>query len=371
MVDLSANTVLDSAPDGTVIGIVSATDPDAGDTLVYSLVDDAGGLFLIDPTTGALTVADGATLDYWSANQHAVEVAVTDQDGLSASATFSIDVQWDNSGYDTVTGTAADDVIDSGPGNDVVEGRGGDDTLIGGDGSDQLFGGTNEDVQGIEDGDDHLIGGNGDDQLNGGTGNDILEGGDGDDFLIGGAGSDLLDGGAGVDMMFGDDGDDSLSGGAGADQLFGGMGRDQLDGGDGDDSLFGNSEDDVLNGGAGNDMILGSLGNDVINGGAGNDNLSGGFGADRFVFDGVGNGVDVITDFGSGDVLAIGAMLSGFGAGQEADFVRVVDDGPNLRVEVDADGAVGGASFEAVAVLNGMAGTMLGEMTGQIDFWLS
>ena len=327
-----------------MIGTVAATDPDAGDTLLYALVNDGGGLFAIDPTTGALTVAAGSSLDYWTASEHTVEVAVTDGDGQSASAAFTIAVQWDNSGDDTVAGTAADDVIDAGPGADQLSGL---------------------------DGNDHLIGGSGDDQLDGAVGDDILDGGDGADFLIGGDGSDQLDGGAGVDNLFGDDGDDVLSGGDDNDQLFGGMGQDQLDGGAGDDRLSGNSGNDVLNAGAGDDMIFGSLGNDVINGGAGDDRLSGDGGADRFVFDGVGNGVDVITDFSGTDKLAIGAMLSGFDAGEEAEFVRVVDAGPNARVEVDVDGAAGPGAFQAIAVLNGMAGTTLDELSGQIDFWLS
>jgi hypothetical protein len=35
------------------------------------------------------------------------------------------------------------------------------------------------------------------------------------------------------------------------------------------------------------------------------------------------------------------------------------------------DGAAGPSAFQAVAVLNGMAGTTLDELSGQIDFWLS
>jgi Ca2+-binding RTX toxin-like protein len=146
-----------------------------------------------------------------------------------------------------------------------------------------------------------------------------------------------------------------------------------MDGGDGDDWLFGNSGDDVLNGDAGDDTIFGSVGNDVIRGGPGNDTLSGGMGADRFVFDSVGDGVDVITDFGTGDVLAIGNALSGFSAGQEADFVRLVDDGTNTTVQVDADGAANGSAYESIAVLNGVTGTTLSALVsaGQIDFLIA
>ena len=70
----------------------------------------------------------------------------------------------------------------------------------------------------------------------------------------------------------------------------------------------------------------------------------------------------MITDFGSGDVLAIGNMLTGYNAGQEADFVRLVDDGAATTVQVDADGAANGSAFGSVAVLNGITGTTLGAL---------
>jgi Ca2+-binding RTX toxin-like protein len=319
--------VLENAAAGTVVGVVSATDPDAGDALTYALLDDAGGRFSIDPTSGAIMVADGALLDFETADQHSVVVQVTDVGGLSATATFAIAVQFDNSGDDMLTGTAGDDVLDGGPGDDQISGEGGNDTLAGSDGT---------------------------------------------DLLTGGSGSDQLTGGAGDDMLFGDAGDDWLVGGDGADQLHGGVDNDRMDGGAGDDQLLGNSGNDILNGDAGADTIFGSVGNDVVRGGAGSDTLSGGMGADRFVFDGI-DGVDLITDFGSGDILAIGNLLTGFSAGQEAAFVRLVGEGANTAVQVDADGAATGSAFTSVAVLNGVTGTTLGALVnaGQIDFWLS
>jgi Ca2+-binding RTX toxin-like protein len=257
IVELSANAVVENAAEGTVVGLVSATDPDAGDTLTYALVDDAGGRFTIDAANGAIMVADGSLLDFESADQHSVVVQVTDAHGLSATATFSIAVQFDNTGDDTLSGSTADDVIDGGPG---------------------------------------------DDQIEGGAGNDVLNGGDGADFLSGGTGADQVSGGAGNDMLFGDEGDDWLIGGDGADGLHGGLDNDRMDGGAGNDSLMGNSGNDVLNGEEGDDALFGSLGNDVLRGGAGSDSLSGGSGTDRFVFDALGQGVDVISDFGAGDV---------------------------------------------------------------------
>jgi len=328
LVELSASSVYENAADGTVVGTVAATDPDAGDTLTYALLDDAGGRFAIDPTTGEITVADGSLLDYETAEQHSIVVQVTDSGGLTDSASYAIAVQFDNSGDDALTGDGGDNVIDGGPGNDQIYGQ---------------------------DGNDHLIGGSGSDTLMGGDGDDVLDGGDGDDVLNGGSGADQLSGGAGQDMLFGSQGNDWLSGGEGNDQLFGGTDHDHLDGGAGDDRLSGDA------------------GNDVLKGGAGNDTLSGGSGADRFVFDSVDDGVDVITDFGTGDVLAIGNMLTGFSAGQEADFVRLVDNGTSTTVQVDPDGAANGSAYESIVVLNGVTGTTLTTLVnaGQIDFWLS
>jgi len=201
IVDLSASSVYENVADGTVVGTVSATDPDAGDSLTYALLDDAGGRFAIDPTTGEITVADGSLLDYETAEQHSIVVEVTDGGGLTGTATYSIAVQFDNGGDDALTGDGGDNVIDGGPGNDQIYGQ---------------------------DGNDHLIGGSGNDTLMGGDGNDVLDGGDGDDVLNGWAGADQLSGGAGHDMLFGYIGNDWLSGGDGNDSLSGGSGEDRF-----------------------------------------------------------------------------------------------------------------------------------------------
>jgi glutaminase len=66
-------------------------------------------------------------------------------------------------------------------------------------------------------------------------------------------------------------------------------------------------------------------------------------------------------------------MLTGFSTGQEADFVRLVSDGANTMVQVDADGAANGSAFESIAVLNGVTGTTLSTLVnaGQIDFLIA
>lgn len=82
--DIAENNVA-----GAVVGTVSATDS-AGDVLTYSLSDDAGGRFTINPTTGVLTAV--VPFDYETALQHHISVRVTDQGGLFTELTFTISV---------------------------------------------------------------------------------------------------------------------------------------------------------------------------------------------------------------------------------------------------------------------------------------
>ncbi|NJO38645.1 MAG: hypothetical protein HC871_14850, partial [Rhizobiales bacterium] len=88
----AGGTVAENAAHGTLVGEVSGSDQDAGETLAYSLVDDAGGRFAIDAASGAITVADGALLDYEAASSHDVTVRVTDADGASHDQTFTLNI---------------------------------------------------------------------------------------------------------------------------------------------------------------------------------------------------------------------------------------------------------------------------------------
>jgi len=76
-IDLSAAAVLEGAADGTLIGTLGGvTDPDATDTHGFTLLDDAGGRFII--VGDELRVADGTLLDFEAASSHDVTVRVTD-----------------------------------------------------------------------------------------------------------------------------------------------------------------------------------------------------------------------------------------------------------------------------------------------------
>ena len=95
---LSASTVAEHATTGTVVGIVTGTDVDTGDTKTYSLTDTAGGRFAINASTGEITVADGSLLNYEAAGSHTVTVQVTDSGGQSYTEQFTINLTNVNEG---------------------------------------------------------------------------------------------------------------------------------------------------------------------------------------------------------------------------------------------------------------------------------
>jgi predicted extracellular nuclease len=137
----------------------------------------------------------------------------------------------------------------------------------------------------------------------------IFNGGNGNDNLVGTSGGDTMSGGNGNDQLDGRDGNDVASGGNGNDVLIGGRGNDTLDGGNGDDNLDGGLGDDHLEGGNGNDSLTGGDGNDFLMSGKGNDIL---------VF-AAGFGQDVVSDFGSNDIIEFtGGVFQNFQAVQAA-----------------------------------------------------
>jgi hypothetical protein len=89
-VDGSDNLVASKAPVGTAVGITAAsTDFDAGDSVTYSLSNDAGGLFTIDAKSGVVTVAD--SLD-GTGTEHTITVRATDNSGEYSETDFTIEV---------------------------------------------------------------------------------------------------------------------------------------------------------------------------------------------------------------------------------------------------------------------------------------
>jgi len=101
---LSGGSVIENAAAGTLVGTVSAVDPNAGDSHSFVLVNDAGGRFTI---SGNRLVVAGP-LDFETATSHTVVVRATDAGGLVFDKAFAISVQNHNEliGFDVQRGAA-------------------------------------------------------------------------------------------------------------------------------------------------------------------------------------------------------------------------------------------------------------------------
>ena len=190
-----------------------------------------------------------------------------------------------------LTGTFADNLLQSGNGDATLAGYDGNDTLLGGDGNDLLMGGGD---------DDSLEGGAGNDTLWGGAGNNVMSGEGGNDILGGGNDAETLIGGEGNDSLWSGGGNDEVIGGIGNDEVWSGLGNDSVQGDDGDDLIGGVDGNDTLDGGLGNDTIYAGDGADEGHGGVGNDILWGGLGADYLTG---GTGIDLVAGADGNDTL--------------------------------------------------------------------
>jgi VCBS repeat-containing protein len=122
-ITLTDNTLDENSPAGTVVGDLSTTDPDAGDTHTYTLVDDAGGTFVIDGDQ--IKVADGAVLDFETNPSYSVTVRVTDAAGNTYDKVFTINL---NDIDETPTNQPPTDI---GLSNTIITENSNDGTIVG------------------------------------------------------------------------------------------------------------------------------------------------------------------------------------------------------------------------------------------------
>ncbi|MHA7872123.1 MAG: cadherin domain-containing protein, partial [Hyphococcus sp.] len=86
---LSADSV-DENSDGATVATLSAVDPDAGDTAVFSLSDDPSGLFEV--VGNELKLKDGVSLDHEAQDAYEVTLAVEDSAGNVYTETVTVNV---------------------------------------------------------------------------------------------------------------------------------------------------------------------------------------------------------------------------------------------------------------------------------------
>lgn len=89
-IDLSANTVAENSANDTIIGTLTATDPDPGDTLTFSLVTTANGRFKLNGSQ--LRVNNGSLLNFESSTSHTLTVRVTDSAGNTYDESITVNL---------------------------------------------------------------------------------------------------------------------------------------------------------------------------------------------------------------------------------------------------------------------------------------
>jgi Ca2+-binding RTX toxin-like protein len=280
---------------------------------------------------------------------------------------------------DSISGNSAANKLEGGAGDDFLAGGGGNDTLIGGAGHGTFEGGTGADsivgdsLHDLVTYENSTVGvtvnlslataqvsageASGDilskiEDVTGSAFNDTLTGTDVKNYIEGGAGADRLDGGDGFDYAIYNSKTIGVTvnlGAAGAQVSTGDASGDVLiniegvDGTDANDRLIGNADANGLYGERGNDTLTGGAGSDI-------------FGFNTFEGD---SDVDLITDFQvgvGGDVLHVGNILDGYSGGDDInDFLRIVLDGGQTKLQIDVDGQANGVNFVNLAVLNGIS----------------
>jgi len=289
------------------------------DTLTYAAFGAGVSVSMTSTTTGTVFYPTGGETDTYSNIESLVLTGFAD----------------------TVTGSSANNTVDTGGGDDSVVGSLGNDTLAGGTGNDTLDysglglsltlnlatgtvtdGSKTDTISGFE----TILLGSGSNSVAGSAAGDQITGNDGADTIGGGGGNDTINGGNGGDNIAGQAGDDSINGGNGNDSLWAAGGTDSYDGGADIDTLYyttftapltvtftaatsgtvsdGTKTDSFSNVeafflGSGNDTFTGNTGAETVTGGKGADSIALGDGDDTFVYR-PGDGND-IADGGLGN----------------------------------------------------------------------
>ncbi|MDQ8186653.1 putative Ig domain-containing protein [Pelagicoccus sp. SDUM812002] len=81
----SVTAIDENSAGGSVVLSATGTDQDIGDSLTYSLSDDAEGKFQINSNTGEVTVTENASLDHETNSSHSITIVITDDSGASYS----------------------------------------------------------------------------------------------------------------------------------------------------------------------------------------------------------------------------------------------------------------------------------------------
>ncbi len=100
---LSPTLIDENQPSGTKVGTLSATDPDAGSSFTYSLVNGAGSTDNSSFSIVGNELRTNSSFDYQTKNSYSVRIQVTDNKGLTFEKIFTISVTELNEGPTDIT----------------------------------------------------------------------------------------------------------------------------------------------------------------------------------------------------------------------------------------------------------------------------
>ncbi len=114
-------SINENSPNGTTVGIVAASDPNAGQLLSYVILSgNTGGVFAINSTTGKLIVTNSSLLNYESIPSYSLTVKVTDNATAPLSATAIVTVNLININDKPVIGNQSFSVAEFAPNGSLV-----------------------------------------------------------------------------------------------------------------------------------------------------------------------------------------------------------------------------------------------------------
>jgi len=163
------------------------------------------------------------------------------------------------------------------------------------------------------------------------------------------------------------------------DRIIGNAWNNTLHGVDGDDHIYGdgvvydqdpgehlwepaNPAPRPADDESGSDLLFGGKGNDYLSGGRGSDVITGGAGSDTFLWsaEDLDGSIDIIKDFSLSDNDKLD--LSGAVSYDDqkvikfTDFGKIIENGADSAIQIDADGKSNGSDFSTIAILENVNG---------------